>query len=285
MLREKQQPDAADWFEKWWTGARGRWTSGHAGHANVRTNSSVEGFIGACKNAWLGTGFRNCSMNTAEFFGAVLEDVKQRIIEHHNRLLSTPTGMASFQKFSIVDTDVINALKTLHPFCLWLTKPFFGQKEFREGMNRVYAVDKDGNPAKYTSIVGRVMDMCKKHQKVFPVDFVSTHVALHHTFTFPSERAFKRIDKNRSRHFAELEKEFEEKRHDHLMMQLPGAMRSPTHGEKSAYYFSRNLTNFFRKTYHLRPNIRKFSESFCFRMIFPNAIFPNVAPSFKNYGL
>ena len=46
-----------------------------------------------------------------------------------------------------------------------------------------------------------------------------------------------------------------------------------------------NLTNFFRKTYHLRPNIRKLSESFCFRMIFLNAIFPNVAPSFKNYGL
>ena len=117
-LHEKQQPDAADWFEKWWTGSKGRWTSGHAGHANVRTNSSVEGHIGTCKNAWLGTGYRNCSMNSTEFFGAVLEDVKQRSIEHHNRLLNTPTGIASLKKFSIVDTDVINALKTLHPFCL-----------------------------------------------------------------------------------------------------------------------------------------------------------------------
>ena len=103
-------------------------------------------------------------MNTTEFFGAVLEDVKQRSIEHHNRLHNTPTGIASFQKFSIVDTDVINALKPLHPFCLWLTKPFFGQKEFREGMNRVYAVDKDGKPTKFTSIVSRVMDMGKKQR-------------------------------------------------------------------------------------------------------------------------
>ena len=80
--------------------------------------------------------------------------------------------------------------------------------------------------------------MSKKNQKVFLVDFVSTHVALHHTFTFPSERAFKRIDQHRTLSAAELQTQFEENRHDHLIMQLPAAMRPPTHGEKSAYYFS-----------------------------------------------
>ena len=102
-------------------------------------------------------------------------------------------------------------------------------------MHRVYAVDKEGKPTKFTSIVGRVMDILKKQHKVFQVDFVSTHVSLYHTFTFPSERAFKRIDPHRSKRASELEKEFEEKCHDHLMMQRPGAMKPPTHSEKSAY--------------------------------------------------
>ena len=51
-LHEKQQPTAALWFEKFWTGRRGRWTMAHAGHANVHTNSSLEGRIGQCKDNW-----------------------------------------------------------------------------------------------------------------------------------------------------------------------------------------------------------------------------------------
>ena len=45
-LHEKQQPTAALWFEKYWTGKRGRWTFSHAGHANLHTNSRLEGHIG-----------------------------------------------------------------------------------------------------------------------------------------------------------------------------------------------------------------------------------------------
>ena len=42
-LHEKQQKTAALWFEEFWIGSRERWTRAHAGHANVRTNSSLEG--------------------------------------------------------------------------------------------------------------------------------------------------------------------------------------------------------------------------------------------------
>ena len=107
----------------------------------------------------------------------MLADIQQRSVEHYNRLLSSDTGIALVQKFSVVDADVVSALKTLHPFCLWLAQPFFGQEEYLEGMDRLYAVDKDGNPTKFNSIVGRVIDMSKRKQNVFPKDFVSTQVA------------------------------------------------------------------------------------------------------------
>ena len=116
-------------------------------YENVRTNSSVDDFIGQCKNNWLGAGFRNRSMNLTEFFGSVLEDAKQKSIEHHNMLMSPDFGISAFQKFSVVSPDVVSALKTLHLFCLWLAQPFFGQKEYVEGMTRLYSVDKDGKPS------------------------------------------------------------------------------------------------------------------------------------------
>ena len=129
-LREVQQKDAADWFQEYWTSRRGRWTSGHAGHANVRTNSSLEGFIGECKNNWLGAGYRNCSQNPTEFIGSITEDVKQKSLEHHNMQMSSVFGIASFQKFSVVTVtpDVVTELKNLHQNCLWLAHHFFGQK-------------------------------------------------------------------------------------------------------------------------------------------------------------
>ena len=83
LLRKKQQSTAAIWFQEYWTGRRGRWTSTHAWHVNVRTNSSLEGHIGQCKENWLVAGYRNCSQNLTEFTGSVVEDVKQRSIEHH----------------------------------------------------------------------------------------------------------------------------------------------------------------------------------------------------------
>ena len=76
-LREVQQNIAADWFQEYWTGRKGRWTSAHAGHGNVRTSSSVGGFIGVCKNVRLGSAQRNCSMNLTEFIRSVIEDVDQ----------------------------------------------------------------------------------------------------------------------------------------------------------------------------------------------------------------
>ena len=94
-LHEKKQPTAALWFEKYWTGRRGRWTMAHAGHANVHTNSSLEGHINQCKNHWLGPGNRDCSQNLTEFVGATFDDVKQRSIEHHNSLVMSDYGIAS----------------------------------------------------------------------------------------------------------------------------------------------------------------------------------------------
>ena len=55
-LHEKQQPTAALWFEKFWTGWRGRWTFAHAGHANVHTNSSLEVTLASAKTIGLARG-------------------------------------------------------------------------------------------------------------------------------------------------------------------------------------------------------------------------------------
>ena len=78
----------------------------------------------------------------------MVEDVKQRSIEHHNRLVMSDYGIASFQKFSAVTPDMVQKLKNLHSMCLWLAKPFFAQKDFQKALNVVYSVDKDGNPTK-----------------------------------------------------------------------------------------------------------------------------------------
>ena len=83
----------------------------HAGHANVHTNSSLEGHIGQCKDNWLGPGNRNCSQNLTEFISTTFEDVKQRSIEHHNRLVMSDYGIASFQKFSAITPDMVSKLK------------------------------------------------------------------------------------------------------------------------------------------------------------------------------
>jgi hypothetical protein len=37
-----EQPRAAEWFRKWWTGPRGRRTLAHAGHAGSNNNMRVE---------------------------------------------------------------------------------------------------------------------------------------------------------------------------------------------------------------------------------------------------
>ena len=57
--------------------------------------------------------------------------------------------------------------------CLWLAKPFFVQREFQEGLNVVYNVDKDGKPTKYTRIVERVMQCVTDKTTIFAEPFLS----------------------------------------------------------------------------------------------------------------
>ena len=41
-LRTNEEPRAASWFEKYWTGDRGNWSRGHAGVAGTNNNNGLE---------------------------------------------------------------------------------------------------------------------------------------------------------------------------------------------------------------------------------------------------
>ena len=122
--------------------------------------------------------------------------MKQRSIEHHNSLVMSDYGIAFFQKFSAVTLNMVQNLKNLHPMSLWLARPFFAAQVWQQGLNVIYNVDKDGKPKKCTRIVERVMQCISHEQTIFVVPFLSMKNSLRNSFTFPSEAAFKRFDKN-----------------------------------------------------------------------------------------
>ena len=159
-------------------------------------------------------------------------------------------SIASFQKFSAITPDMVVQLKGMHPMCLWLANPFFAQKEFQEGLNVVYNVDKDGKPTKYTRIVERVMQCVTDKTTMFAEPFLSMKNSLRNTFTFPSERTFKRFDPNRTVHTAQLAALFEENRQKHLMMEMLASMQRPKHGEKTVFFFSLEEALDARELFH-----------------------------------
>ena len=120
-LLEKKQDEAADWFEKYWTGKKGRWTSAHNGYADVRTNSSQESFIGKYKDGALGSANRNTNMSLQEFMGATVDEITERSKEHHTMLINKGFGIASFQKFPKIDPNIMAQLRYVHPLTLWLS--------------------------------------------------------------------------------------------------------------------------------------------------------------------
>ena len=115
---------------------------------------------------------------------------------------------------------MVQNLKKLHPFSLWLTRPFFSPQVFQEGLNVVYNVDKDGKPTKYTRIVERVMQYISDEKTIFAEPFLSMKNSLRNSFTFPSKKAFKQFDKNRTLHIVQLADLFEENRKNHVMIQM-----------------------------------------------------------------
>ena len=119
---------------------------------------------------------------------------------------------------------------------------FFAQREFKDAMKILYSVDKDGRPAKLNMLVSRHMQFIKDGKKHFKQPFISTNVASSDTWTFPSERAFKRLDPHRNEPIARQTANIEKRRHTHLLMQLEATLQRLTHGEKCAYYFSLDET-------------------------------------------
>ena len=145
-LQEKNQLDAAKWFEENWTGCKGSWTSGNGGFGNVRSNRSVEAFIGQLKNHCSRFRWLEHLDESVGFLGSLVGEVTECSKEHRTKLLHPGNyGVASFEKYAAATPALVARLQYVHPITFLLSEPFFQQKDWIQGMRILYCADKDGN--------------------------------------------------------------------------------------------------------------------------------------------
>jgi hypothetical protein len=77
---ELNQPRAADWFQEWWTGARGRYTLAHAEYGGSNNNMGVEVDWRDMKR------LVPASATLATFLGALVKNIRDLGVEHEDWL-------------------------------------------------------------------------------------------------------------------------------------------------------------------------------------------------------
>ncbi len=76
ICNELNQPRAADWFQEWWTGARGRYTLAHAEYGGNNNNMEVEVDWRDMKR------LVPASATLATVFGALVKNIRDLGVEH-----------------------------------------------------------------------------------------------------------------------------------------------------------------------------------------------------------